>query len=214
MIEKNLEENPVARARALDSANATACSPMEMVTDVALESMHELISGKMENGDLDAKPVLKRLLDYVELIQSADASYYEVMNKIVEMEFELIEQLGYSYSKGRDGTLVFYDVEDTDSSLAGTDGNAKPLTEADYYTVMDYLHEDFRTNGVPDDLKPAFNRMKNILSRLLAEETHFGLAMAQARPYLSDIEGMFCITRYYSNMSLLNSLRAMFDPVR
>lgn len=214
MIERNLEENTEKTAMSQDSANDAVHSPMEMVTDVALESMHELISGKMNNGDLDAKPVLKRLLGYVELIQMADASYYEVMNKIVDMEFELIEELGYSYSKGSDGTIEFYEKTDDTSTPAGMDSNVNPLTEADYYMVMDYMHEDFRTNGVPEDLKPAFNRMKNILSRLLAEETHFGLAMAQARPYLSDIEGMFCITRYYSNMSLLNSLRAMFDSIR
>ncbi|MBQ3409315.1 MAG: hypothetical protein IJH12_08950 [Clostridia bacterium] len=211
---KRFSENVTGGDNNSDTPNRAMYSPMECVKDMALESLYELIKGKMSTCDPSNQLIFKRLLGYVELIQEAAHSYYEVMEIIVDMELNLIEQFGYSYNKSSDGTIDFYESDTSTKSSNTAESEKTPLTEKAYHTIISHLHTDIRENGIPNDVKPAYNRMKAVLSKLVNGETHFGLAMAQARPYLSSIEAMLCITQYYSNMQLLLSLKSMFESYR
>ena len=181
-------------------------SSMELVKSLALESMGTILEGKIEQlNDDAATPVLKRLLKYVALFQEADKSYYEVMNLIVSYETALLDQLGYSYKKNLDGSI------DYDSAAFQDESDKTPLTEKAYHQVIRQVKANLRDQGVVSKHTEAYVRMKEILSKLLDEETHFGLAMSQARPYLSLIEGSFFTTQYYSSIQLLLSLKSIIE---
>lgn len=183
-----------------------ARSSMELVKSLALESMGTIIEGKIEQlNDEAATPVLKRLLNYVELFKEADESYYEVMNLIVNQETALLDKLGYSYKKNPDGSIEYY------SASFKEDSGKIPLTEKAYYQVISQVRSNLREHGIPKEHAETYNRMKKILSKLLDEETHFGLSMSQARPYLSLVEGSFFTTQYYSNIQLLISLKSIIE---
>lgn len=181
-------------------------SSMELVKILALENMGTMLEDKIEQlNDEAATPVLKRLLKYVVLFQEADKSYYELMNLIASKETALLDQLGYSYKKNPDGSIEY------DSEAFQEDSGKIPLTKKAYHQVISQVKANLREHGIPKDYTETYVRMKNILSQLLDEETYFGLAMSQARPYLSLAEGMFFKTQYYSSIQLLFSLKSVIE---
>jgi len=205
------------------------------VQNIALESMVELLKGKIESSDDPcAGPILKRLMKYVDMIQAADKSYYAMMNALVDLEVSEIKQHGYSFKENTDGTIDFDDnivlpmaeiisaeatasaVDSRDTSSAGAteQTDKKSLTKNDYYHVLTSMQANIRENGIPKNIQPIYDTMKSVLDDLVNGEAYFGLAMSQARPYLSSIEGMFCVTQYYSNMQLLLSLKSMFESFK
>ena len=186
-------------------------NPGAFVKHLALESITAVIASRIEETeDEAAKPILERLLTYIDMIKKADASYSEMIDLIVDTEFEYFDRMGYSYTKDSTGNVVLASIIGKSDSMEET--TEKELTEADYYMVLDMMHDDFRKDGYPEKYKPAYSRMKTNLRNLINEDTFFGMAMVQARPYLSCAEGIFLTSQFYLNIQLLLSIKAMLEP--
>ena len=185
-------------------------NPREVVHQLAIESLSTFLKDRIEElNDETATNILTRLDEFAALILKADKSYYEVMGLIVDDELEIINNLGYSYMKNPDGSIEFYSTEDISHSRAEPDKT--PLTEADYYAVLDQMSENFHKNGIPSKYKIAYSHLKETFQELLNCDVKFNMAMEQARPYLHSLEGMFLIIQYYTYTQLLQSIINMFE---
>ena len=187
-------------------------NPQAVVHALAIETLRTIISDKInELKDETATQVLTKLNEFADLIKKADKYYYEVLDLIVEDELAIINHLGYSYMKNSDGSLEFYSAEDVRHSR---DEPVKtPLTKDSYHAVLDHMYEDFHKNGIPSKYKVAYSHLKETYKELLNYDEKFNMVMEQARPYLSNVEGLFLITQFYTNIQLLQSIINMFEHI-
>lgn len=159
-------------------------------------------------ADDDVSVVLNRILGFITLLKQADTCYYEMLNLIEKLEFQLMDEMGYKYEKDSNGFVIL------SSALARCDeieSSSKQLTEAEYYNVLDLMHKSFMENGIPENFKPAYANMCDTLRKLMDDETIFVNSMAIARPYLNCVEGTFLTSQYYTEIQLLLSVKRMFE---
>lgn len=186
-------------------------TPMEYVTDLALENITTMLEGKIKSlEDKSATPVLERLLEYASLVKEAKMSNNKMLNLIFAKELEMVDKMGFSCKRDSYGQVIFA-PEAAMADSAQEHSVKKELTEADYYSVLNTLHKDFRTNGIPDDIALAYAQMKDVLSKMVNNETFFTMAMFQSRPYINNIDSMYLYTQYYSNIQQMLSIRSMLE---
>ena len=192
-----------------DDEKKIPCTPKEVIRALGIENLGETLKEKInELNDDAATQALTRLDSFIDLIKKADKCYYEVMGLIVEDELALIDQMGYTYRKNHDGSIEFYSEEDIGHSR--DEPGKTPLTEAAYYDILYILSSNFRNDGIPSKYRVAYSHLNEAYQELLNNDAMFGMAMEQARPYLSSIQGVFLITQYYTNTQLLQSLLSLF----
>lgn len=73
------------------------------------------------------------------------------------------------------------------------------------------LHEQFRQNGIPKELRSIYLRLKFILKDMSEQDVKFIATMKEAEPYLSGIETMFCHSYFYSSWQILQSIEGLFE---
>lgn len=182
-------------------------STREIFKNLAFENFIKSLNDKVASLDDEAAtPVLNRLLHYVNLIKEANDSSSEMMNLIVSNEIKTIEKMGYTYSLDSTGQINIVSQNDSRSSPSNNQ-----LTISAYYKVLDIIHEDFEKNGLPENFKSAYTRMKDRLSALLNSEANFTLTMSVANQYLTVMENTFILTQYCSEIQILISIKSMLE---
>lgn len=81
------------------------------------------------------------------------------------------------------------------------------LTSTNLIALNDWL----KKNGLPDEFRSIYLRMKCALKNLGNQDMHFIATMNEAGPFLNGVEITLCYTQYYSSWQILRSLDSLFN---